>query len=142
MKTRIIATLILASLATVAHGQCSKSGLMDEGIFKDGALIKRTKTIKAELGTQFGFTYCASGLPDDDAVYEMEYEVSHPPMLVADGTIRTRFSRMRQVRSENGMINNGVGFTFNYEWELVPGVWTLDVRYKNNVVFSRQFVVN
>ena len=141
MKTRIIAALILSSIATVAHSQCSKSGLMDEGIFKDGALVKRSDTIKADLGTQFGFTYCISGLPDDKAVYDLEYKVSHPPMLLTDGTIRTGFSRIRQHSSENGIINSGVGFTFNHEWELVPGVWTLDFRYKNNVVLSREFTI-
>ena len=141
MKTRIIAGLLLASLATVANSQCSKSGLMDEGIFKDNALVKRTKTIKAELGVQFGFTYCASGLPNDDAVYNMEYKVSYPPMLIADGTISTGFSRMRQVRSKDGILSNGIGFTFEHEWELAPGVWTLDVRHNNHVILSRQFTI-
>ena len=141
MKTRIIAALILSSLSTVASSQCGESALVDEGIFKDNALVKRTDTIKADIGTQFGFTYCISGLPDDKAVYDLEYKVSYPPMLLTDGTISTGFSRIRQHSSKDGIILSGIGFTFNYEWQLAPGVWTLDLRYKNNVVLSRQFTI-
>lgn len=99
-------------------------------------LIRQTSCISAQLGTLFGIVvrHTAS---DASLRVPVQMVVKHPPITKPDGTIQTSGSGRKTLLSEGLYL----GWRFEEPYEMVPGIWTVQVHYNGKVVTEKKFTV-
>ena len=91
----------------------------------------------AVLGIVFGFTYRIDGLQDDTPV-PLRYRWTTPGVTPPGKPTRVQEEfHWGYTRGSKG----GHILRFEEEWELVPGLWKLDVIHKERVLASKSFTV-
>ncbi|OGX37202.1 MAG: hypothetical protein A3G91_05555 [Omnitrophica WOR_2 bacterium RIFCSPLOWO2_12_FULL_50_9] len=91
---------------------------------KEKEWVEETDAVTAALKTAFGFAFKVSGTPKEGLVF-LFGKIIHPPLVNPEtGETMTEddFSFLLKF-GEPGII----GWTFNGEWEIVPGPWTFQV---------------
>ncbi len=91
---------------------------------KEKEWVEETDAVMAALKTAFGFAFKVSGTPKEGLVF-LFGKIVHPPLVNPQtGETKTEddFSFLLKF-GEPGII----GWTFNGEWEIVPGPWTFQV---------------
>ena len=105
----------------------------------DYNLTESADNIPACLGLTFGFQYSLIGTPVGSPL--ALHSVTIPPQDLHDPQVA---KSIHTVTSDlNGMIG-GEGFsayTFDYPWELVPGVWTFQLWYGDQQILEEKFNV-
>ena len=112
-------------------------------LLKDPDNYEEVQDIPAELKTGFGFAFkvnSVSGSEGEGSFFKAKF--LYPPLTVpSTGEVKTQDEQMIMVRT--GKID-AIGWEFSYEWELVPGTWTIqliDYFDENNVFAERTFTV-
>jgi hypothetical protein len=87
-------------------------------------VIKQTNIISADLGTRFGVTFIVDGNPIGGKA-EITVKVIHPsirnPKSNKDMTV-DQWSNNSKIGK-----NYFAGWGFDYDWELVPGDWIIEL---------------
>jgi len=109
--------------------------LMESPVF-----LSETDKIPASLGVLFGFQFAVTGLPAEKIIFGRV--VHHPPIQRPDGSVTTR-SEFPSVAPTptNGCLVGGFSFGFDYDYELVPGKWTLEIWHGSQKLTEKSFDV-
>jgi hypothetical protein len=107
-------------------------------------LIRSTTRIPAKIGTWFGILYRVR-VPAGAGEIVLSHVTRSPGLHLPDGTVKRSEERKATIgikgsRSANTFASF-MGFGFTEPYELVPGTWTLEVRFKGSVVCRQQFEV-
>jgi hypothetical protein len=102
--------------------------------------IASTSTIPAKIGIKFGFRYTISGAPYDGRVTIKQVTI-YPPAGVTNpktGLLSTNsFSTVYRV----GMPPIFAGYDIGAPWEMVPGVWTIQLWIGDQKFAEQSFTV-
>lgn len=99
-----------------------------------------TRTVPAQLGVRFGFRFKVVGAPDGAEVRLREITTFPAGGLRKPGSSQplTRSERMLTVKIGQTGYN---AYKFDDPWELVPGVWTMELWHEGAKVASLAFTV-
>jgi Domain of unknown function (DUF3859) len=106
------------------------------------SLVTPTNRIPAVLGITFGFYYEVTNLADTPGKpVEFFHTVVHPPMNVPGRGISKGFtsSTKRLVRGRRAVM--GYTYTFDYPYELLPGLWEIQIAVLGKTVVRQSFMV-
>jgi hypothetical protein len=103
-------------------------------------LAATTHTIPAQIGVRFGFHFTLSGEPDGATVTLHEVTIFPAPGLTNPSTQQTKAKSEFDWTAILGK-TTFKGYTFQHDWELVPGTWTLQVWYQGRELAEQSFNV-
>lgn len=102
-----------------------------------------TDRIRAKIGVRFGIVFELTNLPKiQNATVGIVLVKKHPPLRSRDGTTSTHFERSirMQVRGQDRIVS-WTGYAFDYDYEVVPGIWTFEVRSYSRLLCKKDFTV-
>lgn len=108
-----------------------------ERVSSEGArLLRHTDRIEAAPCRRFGawFQLQPGG---DRGLLPITQRLTHPPMTRPDGVSGT-------VEADDGLLDGDPvlsGFSFTYDWEMVPGTWTFALLFGGKVMAEKSFEV-
>jgi hypothetical protein len=103
-------------------------------------VIESTSNIPMQLGVAFGFSWEIKGLGDLETIV-VEYKHDHPEMISPSGQKSYGVTEYITHEVINGVVNSIDGFEFSEEYELVPGIHTISIVYRD-VMLSHQFKIS
>ena len=155
----IIAALLLVVVVSCAPNHKYKAEILDVGLFTGGSvestsgapetargiisshsaseLKENTSRVPAEIGTIFGFTYTLVGAPAGERV-PLRY-VWKTPGVMAPGKstlFQEEFPWANTIGEKGGHL-----LRLDEEWELIPGIWTLQVFHGKQLLAERSFEI-
>jgi hypothetical protein len=101
-------------------------------------LIFQTNQIPATLGTTFGFQFILESKPVG-AVAGVDIVVEHPPFKKPNGETTSTLDKVPWRYRIGEKV--GYTYTFDHEWEAVPGKWTIEVWQGGRRLVGKDFVV-
>jgi hypothetical protein len=99
-----------------------------------------TRTIPAQLGVEFGFQYRLIGEPKGADV-PLVFRTRFPQPGLVDPSSGKTYSRSEDVRRITIGPPSYNAYGFGEAWELVPGVWTLEIWYEDRKLAEQTFMV-
>ncbi len=100
--------------------------------------IEQTQIIKADLGTKFGIQFKVEGSPSGVKV-PVHVIVKHPPFM---NPMTEEISCIDKWNIYPGLEDIVyTGWEFAHPWELVPGLWTIQISYQKELCKRKQFIV-
>jgi hypothetical protein len=100
-------------------------------------LVQATTNVPARIGTRFGFRYLIHGTPSNAPIL-LKMVGEHPP-LKDPQTGKTQSRDEYQLESWIGQTYTS--YSFDNEWELIPGKWKFEVWYDNKKLCEQSFTV-
>lgn len=101
-------------------------------------LVVKTNQIPATLGTTFGLRFILVGDPVG-AVADVDIVVNHPPFK--DSTVKATSNSDRVPWHYRIGEKAGYTYTFDHDWEAVPGKWSIEVWQAENMLARENFFV-
>ncbi len=102
-------------------------------------LIKETDQVWAHRGLSFGFRYVLLDGPDWDA--DVVIKVKHPSPL-EDPETKKKFSTSEWSQKVRvGNMNWNTGWSFEHDWEIVPGEWLIELYVGDTKLAEKKFFV-
>jgi hypothetical protein len=97
--------------------------------------------VAGKVGTQFGVEFRIDGTPPGDGV-TLYLVLMFPPQGMRNPNTGDRF-RTARIAFPNMKIGalSVLGYGFDNDWEIVPGVWTEQIWYQNRMLAERTFTV-
>ncbi|MEY2556850.1 MAG: hypothetical protein QOE34_275 [Verrucomicrobiota bacterium] len=158
-----IALLTLACSATANAGDI-KARIVGYGTYKVSDKYKRIETqdapsgagrsynegpiftavtdhIPARMGIRFGIVFELTNLPAFPGTMDLVQVLKYPPIHKPDGTTSTRFERPLKLAVSNGRIASWTGYGFDHDYELVPGIWTFEIKFRGKTLCKQDFKV-
>ncbi len=107
---------------------------------EDAALVKRGQIVPAQKGVRFGYTYRVIGQPLRAQV-PLRFVTLYPaPGLVNPNTgKRTRQDEVWDLKAVGEPYVDG--YTFDHDWEIVPGAWTFQIWHQDRKLAEQKFTV-
>ncbi|HXX04695.1 MAG TPA: DUF3859 domain-containing protein [Xanthobacteraceae bacterium] len=102
-------------------------------------LVEATTVVPAQLGTAFGFRYKLIGQPKATVSLKNVTHIPAPGMRnpqTGNVTLTDVFFQERKIVSEYYRL-----FRFTEPWEIVPGLWTLEIWDGDRQLVSQGFLV-
>jgi Domain of unknown function (DUF3859) len=95
-------------------------------ILSDTQLASATTRVEAKIGVHFGMRYRVLGQPNGGSVKLMSVTQYPAPGLKNPGTgqVKTRGDNMLFATIS---ALNYRGYVFEYDWEMVPGIWIFEI---------------
>ncbi len=122
----------------------SPPGNVSREFLKEPVLVRTTTRIPAKIGTWFGIFYQVR-VPAGAGEIVLSHVTRSPALHLPDGTVKRSEERKATVGIKGSHTANTfasfMGFGFTEDYELVPGTWTMEVRFKGSVVCRQQFEV-
>lgn len=104
-------------------------------------LEQRTTDIVASVGTRFGINYTFEGT-DSNVLVPHRVIIRYPEGgLTNPVTNRTAMSFTREKTCHIG-VPSLAGQAFSEPWELVPGIWVVEIWLDNKLIASQPFTVS
>lgn len=101
-------------------------------------LVTKTDSIPAKVGMQFGFWYIVKGEPKGKEI----------TLVFRNQLPGIKNPAKEKIIHEEKYVNKikiGVpgykGYVFEFDWEAVPGKWTFQIFYKDNILVEKSFIV-
>jgi hypothetical protein len=113
------------------------AGSVDEVSSVD--LVQATTVVPAQLGTAFGFRYKLIGPPKATVTLKNVTHVPPPGMRnpqTGNVTLTDFFFHDRKIAGEYYRL-----FHFTEPWEIVPGLWTLEIWEGDRALVSQGFLI-
>jgi hypothetical protein len=111
---------------------------------KEPVLLRTTNRIPAKIGTWFGIFYQIH-LPTGTGETEVLHVTTSPGIRRPDGTVSHGYERKGKVGIKGwqaaGTFASFIGFGFDRAYEMVPGKWTLEVRFRGRTLCKQDFQV-
>jgi hypothetical protein len=106
------------------------------------SITTATNRIQAKIGTVFGMIYEISNPEAKDGdLADLEVVMSFPPMAKPDGSTSRGFSHFVKSPYTNHKTWCWVDYSFDNDFELVPGLWRFEVRSGGKTLCSQEFTV-
>jgi Domain of unknown function (DUF3859) len=102
--------------------------------------VQHTTTIPMRLGVRFGFRYAVVGSPEGANVPLKLVTIFPGPGLYNPERGQT-FHREEYTSTKTLGEPTMTGYVFAHSWELVPGVWTLQIWYQDRLLTEQRFTV-
>lgn len=101
-------------------------------------LVVQTNQIPATIGTSFGCQFIVNGNPTG-ALAALEVVVEHPAFKKPDGETTGTTDRVpwRYTIGEKA----GYTYTFDHDWEAVPGSWSIEIWQDGKKLAGKEFFV-
>jgi len=119
------------------NGQRIGSTGVTERVSSEGArLLRRTDRIEAAPCRRFGAWFQLQP-PGQAGFLRITQRLTHPVMMRPDGVSGT-------VEADDGLLDGSTvlsGFSFTYDWEMVPGTWTFALLSGGKVLAEKSFEV-
>jgi hypothetical protein len=125
--------------ATAEAGQQSPTGTV--GTETDWRFVSDSTDIEGKVGTQFGIEFRIDGAPAGEAV-TLHLALTFPAQGIRNpNTGETLHSA--KIAFPNMKIGALclLGYGFDNAWEIVPGVWTEQIWYRDRMLAERSFTV-
>jgi hypothetical protein len=103
-------------------------------------LAQKTTQIPAKLGVRFGLRYRLVGAPADEVV-EIKKITRFPPEGMRNPNTRETTFRNELMLSRRIGAESYTGYGFDQDFELVPGVWTIELWSGDRKLASQSFTV-
>ncbi len=108
---------------------------------KRAVVANKTDTIPAILNTAFGIEYIIYGLRPNSKI-KLRKVITYPPIKSPDGrTRKTETSEGIHLVSKEGTIKGVDGYFLGKNYLLVPGAWTIELWYENDMIINKSFKV-
>jgi hypothetical protein len=108
----------------------------------DVTLSVTTNRIPARKGVQFGIAYEVTNLDlKDGEIFAITKVTTHPPMKRPDGKVTERFSFVERLPVQNGRAEARTGYGFDHDYELVTGVWRIEMQLNGKTLMTQEFTV-
>jgi hypothetical protein len=156
---RILVSCLLVAFSSVAQAQVAEQiEIVDAGIYEArvektvsaphtafGAedhlssvkLLQSTTTISASAGMRFGFRFRVIGRGNGLMKLKMVVRVPHP------GMSNPKTGEITKIEAHSAYPKIGEvsysGYTFDEDWEIVPGTWIFEVWEGNRKLASQNF---
>lgn len=144
LKGRIVGGGTLVVTKKFRNLTTSASGLGGTRLYKDPPTFTAvTDRIPAKLGVSFGIIFELTNLPKiQNATVGIVLVTKHPRVRRPDGTTSTGGERQLRlaVRGQDRIVS-WTGFGFDRKEELVPGIWTFEVRSYSRLLCKKDFTV-
>jgi hypothetical protein len=101
-------------------------------------LVTQTTTVPARLGARFGIEFTLSGAPA--GLTTLRKVVTFPAGIVYPPSTTPIYSSDGAISVANGTVTY-TGWKFDDPWELVPGVWTIQIWDGDRKLAEQQFNV-
>jgi hypothetical protein len=101
-------------------------------IIENTTFTEKTETIPAKLKTSFGIKYIVNGEPQNQEV-KLLVRLIHPP-------IKGKTKSEAEVKAKIGVERFDV-YSFDEEYELVPGEWIFQIFYKKQLLVEKSFKI-
>ena len=103
-------------------------------------LVDETTDIPATLGTRFGIRFVVNGSPSNDIVHITKVVILPKKGLKVPNEENRIFKYERQMKTKIGL-SEFTGYTFDNEWETIPGKWTIQLWYDGTKMAEKGFTV-
>src|SRR5437667_8324596 len=100
-------------------------------------LVQATTNVPARIGTRFGFRYTIHGTPSNAPIV-LTMIGEHPP-LKDPKTGKTQTKDEYELQSWIGQTYTS--YSFDNEWEAIPGRWKFEVWHKRKKLCEQSFTV-
>jgi hypothetical protein len=143
LKGRIVGGGTLVVTKKFRSVTASASGLGPTRLYKDPPTFTAvTDRIPAKLGVSFGIVFELTNLPKIRTAVLIVLVTKHPAVRRPDGTTSTGGEReLRFAVAGQDRIVSWAGFGFDRKEELVPGIWTFEVRSYSRLLCKKDFTV-
>lgn len=122
----------------VGETEAKKTSSGTLNVTRDQRLIKGTDKVVATIGTRFGFRFKLNGRPEGQKVL-LQGRILHPEIS------NPETQRMSTIdlwdREETIGHTNYIGWSFDNDWEIVPGKWTIQLFYDGKKLAEKIFRV-
>jgi len=163
MKTKYVAVALLFLVSCTSQpAKVEKIQTLDYGIYevlgpsrtvnapetalgkatavKDFKLLKATRTIRAKLGSSFGYRYAIIGEPKGKRV-ALKFVMIFPSKgLLNPHTQKVNNRGELTLKRAIGKDHFDI-YSFDEEWEMVPGNWTFEIWRENQKLSEQTFKV-
>ncbi|HET7085935.1 MAG TPA: DUF3859 domain-containing protein [Rhizomicrobium sp.] len=102
--------------------------------------IAETSTIPAQTGIKFGFRYTIAGTPYDAKVTIKQVTI-YPPAGVTSPKTGLLYTNSFSTTYRIGMPPIFAGYDIDSPWEVVPGVWTIQLWIGDRKLAEQSFTV-
>lgn len=99
--------------------------------------INKTDQVEAKLCRRFGVAMWLAYGPGDAILRDVEVHVHHPTMTRPDGATGNEDVFLSEAVS--GEVKTA--FTFDQDWEMVPGTWTWEFKANGRTLATQSFQV-
>lgn len=103
-------------------------------------LAATTRTIPAQLGVRFGFRYTVVGAPVGTKVQLHRVTIFPAPGLTDPATQKSATRSEYDIHPTIGTVTY-TGYAFDNAWEVVPGVWTIQIWDQGRKLAEQTFTV-
>jgi hypothetical protein len=106
-------------------------------------LIVATNRLTAKIGVHFGIIYEISNLPvKDGEEVELVRVYKYPTIKKPDGTTSQGYEWRPKEFVKDGRVVDYFGYGLDHDYELVPGVWEFEIKYKGKTLCAQSFVLS
>ena len=113
-----------------------------ENLVDEVELERSTTAIPARPGVSFGFEFLVHGQPAGTPIELTTTVLFPPPGLLPPGAAEPVVSSTTPMLVEVGAPGAVYrGYTFDYDWEVVPGPWRFEVRAGDRLLAVQSFIV-
>ena len=129
-----------SSSAPAAAGQDSPTGTVGTAI--NWHFVSDSTNIEAKVGTQFGIEFRIDGAPAGETV-TLRVALTFPEQGIRNPNTGETLHNAK-IALPNMKIGALclVGYGFDNAWEIVPGVWTEQIWYRDRMLAERSFTVS
>ncbi|SRR6266571_960670 len=106
-----------------------------------GTITTTTTNIPAKLGLSFGIHYQVTNLPIEEGELDLIRMGTTPALTNPNGRTSTSYEYPVRRTVHNGKIISEAFYTFDNEWELVPGRWTFEIKFNGRSLCKQEFTV-
>jgi hypothetical protein len=104
------------------------------------SIEKTTDVIPLKKETAFGFTWSANGFNMNEKQVII-YRIEHPPMILPSGVTSTISNLSGILTTEDGRFEDTFCYSFEEDFEMVPGKWTVSAIHNDKVLVSKTFTI-
>jgi hypothetical protein len=121
---------------TVEKESIDGSASIDHAVVEKQVLVKKTEKVPAKLGIQFGTVYKLTGKDKDTASLEIEWIFPHEIM---DTAKNAKYLNIRYpIKLPINFVNSSC-YTLDNNFEVVKGIWIVNIYSDNKIIFTRKF---
>jgi len=99
-----------------------------------------TQTVSAQLGVRFGYRYNVVGSPNG-AEATLRFKTLFPAPGIRNPTTGQQMNQAEYDRAKTIGSSSYRDYGFDHDWEMVPGVWTLQIWYQDHMLAEQKFTV-
>ena len=124
----------------VAKIELKDSPIGTVDILKNPTIVEETTTVAAKVGVRFGTQYLVVGTPKGAGV-PLKFVIVFPEQgLRQPGTPEPIYQNDYVANRKIGD-SRYQGYTFEFDWELVPGVWKFQIWHESRKLAEQAFTV-